>query len=114
MILFQKWFRDQILEGGKTETRRLGKKRWKVGSIHRATTNRFDPDATFAREESMRYTWEDLMKIRLGKIVKCAMEEAETGSRPDLTGILRWERKMYVGLVEGMDTYNRISGVTRE
>lgn len=48
MILFQKWFRDQILEGGKTETRRLGKKRWKVGSVHRATTNRFDPDATFA------------------------------------------------------------------
>lgn len=71
-------------------------------------------DVILAREESMRYTWEDVCKIRLGKIVKCAMEEAETGSRPDLTGILPWERKVYVGLVEGMDTYNQVAGVTRE
>lgn len=71
-------------------------------------------EVVLAREESMRYTWEDLMKIRLGKIVKCAIEEAETGSRPDLTGILPWERKVYVGLVEGMDTYNQVAGVTRE
>jgi hypothetical protein len=71
-------------------------------------------DVILAREESMRYTWEDLMKIRLGKIVKCAMQEAETGSRPDLTGILPWELQVYGALVDDMNTYNHIAGVTRE
>lgn len=63
MILFQKWFRDQILEGGKTETRRLGKKRWNVGSIHMATTNRFDPAATFAQ-----VLIQEVEEVRIGDI----------------------------------------------
>lgn len=48
MILFKEIFREPILDGTKTETRRLGKRRWKVGSVHIATTNRFKVDARFA------------------------------------------------------------------
>lgn len=49
MISFSKIFVDLILSGQKTQTRRLGKKRWREGSVHVATWNRFDPTARFAR-----------------------------------------------------------------
>jgi len=34
VILFKKRFVDQILSGKKTSTRRVGKKRWNIGSSH--------------------------------------------------------------------------------
>ena len=37
-ILFQRQFVDAIREGRKTVTRRRGKRRWKVGSIHQCYT----------------------------------------------------------------------------
>lgn len=36
MILFKPYHVDLILSGRKTQTRRLGKKRWLVGSVHQA------------------------------------------------------------------------------
>lgn len=39
MILFKKRFIDPILSGAKTQTRRVGKRRWNVGSIHQARTS---------------------------------------------------------------------------
>jgi Uncharacterized conserved protein len=48
MILFDRIFVDPILQGNKIETRRLGEKRWNVGSTHQATTNRFKKNATIA------------------------------------------------------------------
>ncbi|MBO8160600.1 MAG: ASCH domain-containing protein [Thermosipho sp. (in: Bacteria)] len=39
MILFKPEHKELILQGIKTQTRRTGKKRWKVGSIHQAKLN---------------------------------------------------------------------------
>lgn len=47
MILFKKQHVQPILDGIKTATRRLGKKRWDVGSVHHLKTG-FKKDDTFA------------------------------------------------------------------
>ena len=39
MILFKKRLIEPILSGQKTQTRRTGKKRWNIGSIHQARLN---------------------------------------------------------------------------
>ena len=41
MILFKPEHVPMILEGRKAQTRRLGKRRWKVGSTHQAKTTLF-------------------------------------------------------------------------
>lgn len=43
MILFKKEHEKMILSGRKTQTRRIGKKRWKIGSTHQARLNFKDP-----------------------------------------------------------------------
>lgn len=46
MIRFQPQFVEAILSGSKTQTRRRGPKRWRVGSVHQARTrNRKEPFA---------------------------------------------------------------------
>ncbi|AEG14477.1 ASCH domain protein [Desulfofundulus kuznetsovii DSM 6115] len=46
MILFKPEHVEPILSGRKTQTRRLGRKRWKVGSIHQCRLNyRVEPFA---------------------------------------------------------------------
>lgn len=47
MILFKQEHKPMILGGRKTQTRRTGKKRWNVGSIHQAKTG-FKKDDVFA------------------------------------------------------------------
>ncbi|MFA4834944.1 MAG: ASCH domain-containing protein [Dehalococcoidia bacterium] len=47
MILFKPEHVPMILDDTKTQTRRKGKRRWKVGSVHQAKTN-FKKDSTFA------------------------------------------------------------------
>jgi len=47
MILFKPEHVPMILNHTKTQTRRKGKRRWKVGSVHQAKTN-FKKDSTFA------------------------------------------------------------------
>ena len=39
MILFQEEHVQPILDGHKTQTRRLGKKRWNVGAVHQCKLN---------------------------------------------------------------------------
>ena len=48
MILFRPEAVEPILEGRKTQTRRIGRRRWRVGAIHQAATRLFDRDAVFA------------------------------------------------------------------
>lgn len=48
MILFRSEHAAPILEGRKTQTRRLGRKRWNVGAVHQARTRMMDSDSTFA------------------------------------------------------------------
>jgi len=48
MISFKPEHVQPILEGRKTQTRRLGKKRWNVGAIHQCKTRLFDGEP-FAR-----------------------------------------------------------------
>lgn len=48
MILFRPEHVAPILEGRKTQTRRLGDKRWNVGAIHQARTRMLNPTTTFA------------------------------------------------------------------
>jgi hypothetical protein len=49
VILFRPEHVQPILDGRKTQTRRLGDKRWNVGATHQLTTRLFDPAAVFAR-----------------------------------------------------------------
>lgn len=48
MILFKPEHVGPILNGRKTQTRRLGKHRWNVGAIHQARIRMLDKDSTFA------------------------------------------------------------------
>lgn len=63
MILFKPEHVDPILEGRKTQTRRLGQKRWNVGAVHQARTRMLDADSTFARLLIMDVRREKLRKI---------------------------------------------------
>jgi len=49
VILFQPEHVAPILQGRKTQTRRLGERRWNVGAVHLAATRLFDPEAVFAK-----------------------------------------------------------------
>ncbi len=62
MILFKKEHVGPILDDRKTQTRRTGRKRWKIGAIHQAKTN-YRKDSTFAR---LRIT--GIREERLGDI----------------------------------------------
>jgi hypothetical protein len=48
MILFKPEHVAPILSGRKTQTRRMGNKRWNVGAVHQARTRMLDADSTFA------------------------------------------------------------------
>ena len=49
MMLFKPEHVDHILSGRKTQTRRMGKKRWNVGAIHQCQTKMLRNDSVFAR-----------------------------------------------------------------
>jgi hypothetical protein len=48
MILFKPEHVPLILSGRKTQTRRLGKKRWNVGAVHQCQTKMLRNDSVFA------------------------------------------------------------------
>lgn len=48
MILFKPYYIEPILAGRKTQTRRLGEKRWNVGATHQLRTRMLDKGSTFA------------------------------------------------------------------
>ena len=62
MILFKPEHMEPIINGRKTQTRRLGKKRWNVGAVHQCRTSRFtDP---FARVRILTVRRERLGDMR--------------------------------------------------
>ena len=63
MILFRPEHVQPILDGTKTQTRRLGSKRWRVGAIHQARTHMFKPETTFANLEILEVREERLTDI---------------------------------------------------
>jgi hypothetical protein len=65
MILFKPEHVPMILSGRKTETRRLGNKRWNVGAVHQARTRMMDKDSTFANLKIISIRQEYLDKINL-------------------------------------------------
>ncbi len=68
MILFKKHFIDQILSGEKTSTRRIGKKRWNVGSTHQLKTSYFSE--LFASVE--------IKNVRLEKLGDISQADSES------------------------------------
>lgn len=48
MMLFKPEHVPHILSGRKTQTRRLGKKRWNVGAVHQCQTKMLRNDSVFA------------------------------------------------------------------
>ena len=62
LILFKPEHVQPILEGRKTQTRRLGQKRWNIGSIHQCKTRLFGVDP-FARVEILEVRREKLGDI---------------------------------------------------
>jgi len=63
MILFKSEYIESILNGTKTQTRRAGKKRWNVGSVHQCQTQLFKNNSVFAKVEIL-----DVYEERLGDI----------------------------------------------
>ena len=66
MLLFKPRHVPMILEGKprwKTQTRRLGKRRWRVDAVHQCATRLFDRSAVFANVRILR-VWSE----RLGAI----------------------------------------------
>lgn len=69
MILFREEHRQPILDDSKTQTRRLGKRRWNVGAIHQCYTRpawvKPNPGTPFARVEIAAVRRERLGDISL-------------------------------------------------
>jgi len=68
VILFRQEHVSMILDGTKTQTRRLGKKRWNVGSIHQAKTKLFGE--AFARLRILMVRQEKLGDISTEDVVR--------------------------------------------
>lgn len=61
MILFKERFKDDILSGRKTVTRRGGKKRWNAGATHQCRCSFFAP--YFAKVKILSVTWVPMSQI---------------------------------------------------
>lgn len=68
MILFKPEHVEPILAGEKTQTRRLGKKRWNEGAVHQCKTNLFGD--LFARVTIIQVRQERLGDISLEDLVR--------------------------------------------
>lgn len=64
MLLFKSEHVEPILLGRKTQTRRLGKKRWNVGAVHQARTRMMDASSCFAYLEIGGYYYDALHAIQ--------------------------------------------------
>jgi len=63
VILFKPEHVQPILDGRKTQTRRLGQKRWNVGAVHQARTRMLDAASTFARLRILGVRQEHLLDV---------------------------------------------------
>ena len=55
MILFKQYHVSLILSGRKTQTRRLGKKRWTVGKVYQAKTSYMAKPFAYLKLTALRY-----------------------------------------------------------
>jgi len=79
MILFKPEHVPMILNREKTQTRRFGKKRWRVGAIHQCKTTLFGEPFARVRIDAIR-------KERLGHISK---QDANAEGYPDRASFFR-------------------------
>lgn len=63
MILFRPEHIASILEGRKTQTRRMGAKRWNVDALHQCRTRMLDETSCFARVRILDVRREQLLDI---------------------------------------------------
>lgn len=87
MILFKPEHKDLILKGLKTQTRRTGKCRWRIGSIHQAKLNFNKGSKPFARLRIL-----DVRQERLGDISE---EDAKKEGYPSVQAYQEVFRRIY-------------------
>jgi len=86
MILFKKQFINAILNGVKTKTRRRGKKRWNVGTVHQCQLSYFDKEP-FAKVEIL-----SVEERRLGEMTATDARAEGFGA---MGGFLDWWLNQY-------------------
>lgn len=64
-------------------------------------------------DENLEYAWEELMDCRFDKVVGAAVCEART-HRPDLLGILPWEKDEYLALVAVLTRLRDKAGLVKK
>ncbi len=91
MILFKAEHVQAILDGTKTQTRRLGKKRWNVGAVHECKTNYVGKP--FARVRILAVDGER----PLSDISQADVESEGYATRGDYIEAFAWINKMPLG-----------------
>jgi len=87
MILFKPEHVQPILRGEKTQTRRTGKRRWRIGSIHQAKLNFKKGSKPFARLRIV-----DVRQERLGDISE---EDAKREGYPTVQAYQEVFKRIY-------------------
>ncbi len=101
MILFRPEHVDPILAGTKTQTRRLGAKRWNVGAVHQARTRMMDASSTFAHLRILEVRRELLHEISAADV---RAEGYPSGSPAEFVNVFN-EINRTAGLIESWRMY---------
>lgn len=83
MILFRPEFVALILSGRKVQTRRLGKRRWRVGSLHACYTR-----PPFARGGAERFCRVRITDVRRELLFSISVQDALAEGYPDRQAFL--------------------------
>ena len=78
MILFKPEHKPMILTGQKTQTRRLGNKRWNVGAIHKSYTR-----PAFARPPGKPFASVRILRVWEEQLKSISDEDAAAEGYPD-------------------------------
>ena len=95
MILFKPEHVAPILAGEKTQTRRLGRKRWNVGATHQAKTNVFK--APFARLR--------ILSVRSQRLKDMAIEDAHREGYPTLEAYQETFIRIYGSWIDELEVW---------
>lgn len=105
MILFKKEHVDPILKGRKTQTRRTGRKRWKVGAVRQAKTD-YSNESEFAKIRILSVHQEQLGDITEDDAVAegCNSIEEYKAVFQDIYG--HWDENSLVWVID----FERVDG----